>query len=71
MIPPAKSRRGFASMDPDRLRQIASEGGKRAHVLGLAHQWTPEEAREAGAKGAHVRWRQGVAARAAKAEAAR
>jgi general stress protein YciG len=43
--------RGFASMDPDKQRQIASKGGKTAHQSGVAHQWTREEARVAGRKG--------------------
>lgn len=43
--------RGFASMDPQRQREIASAGGKAAHRKGTAHQWTSEEAREAGKKG--------------------
>ena len=42
-----KSNRGFASMDPERQRQIASEGGKAAHEKGTAHEFTSEEAREA------------------------
>ena len=42
------SNRGFASMDPERQRQIASEGGKAAHQKGTAHEFTPEEARRAG-----------------------
>ncbi|MES2325446.1 MAG: KGG domain-containing protein [Pseudomonadota bacterium] len=42
------SNRGFASMDPDRQREIASEGGKAAHEKGTAHEFTPEEARRAG-----------------------
>jgi hypothetical protein len=37
--------RGFASMDPERQRQIASEGGKAAHQKGTAHEFTSEEAR--------------------------
>lgn len=45
------STRGFASMDPERQRQIAREGGKAAHVKGTAHEFTPEEARNAGRKG--------------------
>jgi len=40
--------RGFASMDPDQQREIASEGGKAAHAAGTAHEFTPEEARKAG-----------------------
>jgi len=46
-----KSERGFASMDPDRQREIASEGGKAAHQSGNAHEFNSEEAREAGRKG--------------------
>jgi general stress protein YciG len=40
--------RGFAAMDPERQRQIASLGGRTAHETGHAHQFTSEEAREAG-----------------------
>ena len=47
----ASSRRGFASMDPERQRQIASRGGKAAHASGNAHQFNATEAREAGRKG--------------------
>lgn len=46
-----KSKRGFAAMDPQRQRDIASEGGRAAHEQGKAHKFTPEEAREAGRKG--------------------
>jgi general stress protein YciG len=45
------SGRGFAGMDEEKQRQIASEGGKAAHEKGTAHEFTPEEAREAGQKG--------------------
>lgn len=46
-----RSRRGFAAMDEDKQREIASKGGKAAHEKGTAHQFTSEEAREAGRKG--------------------
>jgi general stress protein YciG len=46
-----KSRRGFASMDPARQREIASRGGRAAHEKGTAHEWSSAEAREAGRKG--------------------
>lgn len=46
-----KSERGFASMDPQRQREIAREGGKASHQKGTGHEFTPEEAREAGRKG--------------------
>jgi general stress protein YciG len=47
----AKEDRGFASMDPAKQREIASKGGKAAHQKGSAHEWTSDEAREAGRKG--------------------
>lgn len=47
----SKANRGFASMDKTRQKEIASLGGKAAHVKGTAHQWTSTEAREAGRKG--------------------
>ncbi|WP_373988348.1 KGG domain-containing protein [Duganella sp. BuS-21] len=43
------SKRGFASMDPERQREIAAEGGRAAHAKGKAHEFTSEEARRAGA----------------------
>ena len=45
------SNRGFASMDEDKQREIASKGGKAAHASGNAHEFDSEEAREAGRKG--------------------
>jgi uncharacterized protein len=38
-------------MDRGRQREIASKGGRAAHQKGTAHEWTPEEARDAGRKG--------------------
>jgi general stress protein YciG len=38
-------------MDPEKQRSIASKGGKAAHEKGHAHEWTVDEAREAGRKG--------------------
>lgn len=49
-----KSRRGFASMDPARQREIASRGGRAAHAKGTAHEWSSDEARVAGRKGGEV-----------------
>jgi general stress protein YciG len=46
-----KEDRGFASMDRHKQRELASKGGRVAHEKGRAHQWSPEEAREAGRKG--------------------
>lgn len=45
------SKRGFASMDAAKQREIASKGGKAAHAKGTAHEFTPDEARVAGRKG--------------------
>lgn len=45
------SNRGFASMDRERQREIASKGGRAAHAKGTAHEWTADEARVAGRKG--------------------
>ncbi len=45
------SARGFASMDPDLQKEIASKGGQAAHQQGVAHEFNSEEAREAGRKG--------------------
>lgn len=45
------SRRGFASMDPAKQKEIASKGGRAAHAKGTAHEFTPDEARVAGRKG--------------------
>ena len=42
------SRRGFASMDEEKQRAIASKGGKAAHEKGTAHEFDSKEAREAG-----------------------
>jgi uncharacterized protein len=47
----AKEDRGFASMDRGKQKEIASRGGKAAHQKGTAHEWTSEEARQAGRKG--------------------
>jgi len=47
---PRRSPRGFAAMDPQRQREIASLGGRAAHQSGHAHEFTSEEARVAGRK---------------------
>ena len=46
-----KRPRGFAAMDPEQQRRIASEGGKASHESGRGHRFTAEEARAAGRKG--------------------
>ena len=52
---PRRSLRGFAAMDPQRQREIASLGGRAAHQSGHAHEFTTEEARAAGKKRHAVR----------------
>lgn len=43
--------RGFAGMNKEKQREIASLGGRAAHASGNAHEWTSAEAREAGRRG--------------------
>ncbi len=45
------SKRGFASMDASKQREIARKGGRAAHAKGTAHEFTSDEARVAGRKG--------------------
>lgn len=49
--PKPKRRRGFAAMDPKLVSEISRKGGKAAHTAGTAHEFTTDEAREAGRKG--------------------
>ena len=49
-----KERRGFASMSPEKQREIASKGGRAAHQKGTAHEWSADEARAAGRKGGQI-----------------
>lgn len=46
-----KSKRGFASMSPDRQRALAVKGGKAAHKAGTAHEWDAKAASAAGKLG--------------------
>src|ERR1051326_2852205 len=46
-----RAARGFAAMSPERKREIASKGGRAAHMKGTAHEFTSDEARAAGRKG--------------------
>jgi general stress protein YciG len=48
---PAKKKRGFATMDPNQVRELARRGGVAAHRAGTAHEFSAEEARAAGRKG--------------------
>lgn len=42
--------RGFAALTPERRKEIAAAGGLAAHRSGNAHEFSSEEAREAGKK---------------------
>ena len=55
------SKRGFASMDERKQREIASQGGKAAHEKGTAHEFDSEEARQAGQKGGRAAHEKGTA----------
>lgn len=48
-------KRGFASMDAEKQREIASQGGKASHQKGTAHEFDSAEAQEAGRKGGQAR----------------
>lgn len=50
-----RSGRGFAGMDPGRVREIARSGGQAAHALGVAHRFTSQEARAAGRRSQSLR----------------
>jgi general stress protein YciG len=52
---PRRRPRGFAVMDPEKRRRISSVGGRAAHEKGTGHEFTSDEAREAGRKGGRAR----------------
>ena len=49
-----KSRRGFASMTPERRKEIASLGGKAVNPANRAFAKNPELARAAGKQGGRI-----------------
>lgn len=49
-----KGKQGFASMTREKQREITSKGGRASQAKGTGHQWTPEEAREAGCRGGTI-----------------
>jgi general stress protein YciG len=59
----ARSKKGFASMDVELRRKIASKGGKSVQASGNARRWTSEEARDAGSKGGKAAQIRGTAHR--------
>ena len=54
-------RRGFAAMDRELQRSIASRGGRAAHQRGTAHEWNSQEAAEAGRRGGRAAHERGTA----------
>ena len=50
-----RGNQGFASMSKQKQREIASKGGKAAHIAGTAHEWNSEEAAAAGRRGGQRR----------------
>jgi len=76
-----KGRKGLASMDPAKVRQITSMGGKQSQRSGKGNKFTSAQARVAGKKGgetvagdrAHMAaiGRKGGLARADQVEAAK
>jgi uncharacterized protein len=51
VVPSGKSRRGFASMNKDRLKELAASGGRAAALKGTNHKWNSETAKLAARKG--------------------
>lgn len=49
-----KKKMGFAVMNPEVRKRIASLGGKAAHRQGVAYQWDAKAAAEAGRIGGRV-----------------
>lgn len=64
-----KEKRGFASMDENKQREIASKGGRAAHEKGTAHEFDASEARAAGRKGGKIAHERGTAHEFTSAEA--
>lgn len=48
---PAKGKRGFALLSPERRRELAAIGGKAAQAAGRGHRYTSDEAKLAGRLG--------------------
>jgi uncharacterized protein len=70
MVQTHGSNRGFAAMDEAKQREIASKGGKAAHAKGTAHEFTSEQAAQAGSKGGKAAHAKGTAHEFSSQEAA-
>lgn len=49
-----RHKRGFASMSPDKRREIASKGGKMVQHRGKGYRWTHETGQAAGRLGGKI-----------------
>lgn len=61
-------KRGFAAMPADQQRQIAQKAGQLAHLRGVSHEWTTDEAKAAGSKGGRETQRRRLARQLAKGQ---
>jgi general stress protein YciG len=50
-------KRGFAAMNEEKRKEIASKGGHAAHEQGVAHEWNSQQAKAAGKKSGKSRRR--------------
>jgi len=64
-----KKKRGFANLSPEKRREIASRGGKKAQEMGVSHKWTSETAKLAGQKGGSIAQAKGAGHRFSTEEA--
>lgn len=53
-VPKTKKPQGFATMTPERRRELAIKGGRAAQASGKAHRFTKETAVVAGRKGGYA-----------------
>lgn len=64
-----KQHKGFRAMPAETQRRIAAMGGRAAHAVGAAHEWSSEEARAAGSTGGKAAHARGTAHQWTKEEA--
>lgn len=62
-----KKKRGFAAMSPEKQREIASLGGRTAHMKGTAYEFNAESAARAGRLGGEAAQRNRKLAEVGKA----
>ena len=53
-----KSKKGFGSLSPERLHEVAIQGGKAAQATGRAHRFAAgKEAKDDGRRGGKAKWK--------------